>query len=153
MQAKQQEIDKHTPMMQQYLKIKLQYPDMLLLYRMGDFYEMFFEDAIEGAKLLNITLTQRGKSSGEPIPMAGIPFHSLDNYLAKLVKKGISVAICEQIGSPDNKGPMQREIARIITPGTVMDEALLDEKSDNLLFGIFKNKSSSSNYTTTSAKS
>ncbi len=140
MQVNPQEIDKHTPMMQQYLRVKQQHPDILLLYRMGDFYEMFFDDAIEGSKLLNITLTQRGKSSGNPIPMAGIPFHALDNYLPKLVKQGISVAICEQIGNPEAKGPMKREIARVITPGTVMDEILLDEKTDNLLSGIYQDK-------------
>ena len=140
MQSHLQEINNHTPMMQQYLQVKQQYPDMLLLYRMGDFYEMFFEDAVEGAKLLNITLTHRGKSAGDPIPMAGIPFHALDNYLAKLVKQGLSVAICEQVGSPNTKGPMKREIARVITPGTVMDESLLDEKTDNLLMGIYQHK-------------
>ncbi|NQY43368.1 MAG: DNA mismatch repair protein MutS [Legionellales bacterium] len=140
MQSHLQEINTHTPMMQQYLQVKQQYPNMLLLYRMGDFYEMFFEDAVEGAKLLNITLTHRGKSAGNPIPMAGIPFHALDNYLAKLVKQGLSVAICEQIGSPNTKGPMKREIARVITPGTVMDESLLDEKTDNLLMGIYQHK-------------
>lgn len=136
MQISEQELQQHTPMMQQYLRVKMQYPDMLLLYRMGDFYEMFFDDAILGAKLLNITLTQRGKSSGAPIPMAGIPFHALDNYLAKLIHQGTAVAICEQTGAVTTKGPMKREISKIITPGTIMDDNLLDAKCDNILMVI-----------------
>ena len=127
----------HTPMMQQYLRIKADYPDVLLLYRMGDFYELFFEDAESASKLLDITLTQRGQSDGRPIPMAGVPFHAIDNYLAKLVKLGLSVAICEQIGDPaTSKGPVERQVTRIITPGTLSDEHLLTAHDDNLLMAI-----------------
>lgn len=127
----------HTPMMQQYLRIKAQHTDKLLLYRMGDFYELFFDDALKAAKLLDITLTKRGNSAGEPIPMAGVPYHSVESYLAKLVKLGESVAICEQIGDPaTSKGPVERQVARIVTPGTVSDEALLEERRDNLLLAI-----------------
>ena len=127
-----------TPMMQQYLKIKFQYPDLLVFYRMGDFYELFYDDAEKAAKLLNITLTARGQSSGKPISMAGVPYHAAENYLAKLVKLGESVVICEQVGTPQpgQKGPMKREVARIITPGTVTDEALLNDKQDNVLLPI-----------------
>ncbi len=124
-------LEQHTPMMQQYLRIKAQHPDMLLLYRMGDFYELFFEDAVEAARLLDITLTTRGASAGNPIKMAGVPYHSVEQYLAKLVKLGLSVAICEQIGDPaTSKGPVERQVARIITPGTVTDSALLDERRE-----------------------
>lgn len=131
----------HTPMMRQYLNIKSEYPDMLVFYRMGDFYELFYEDALTAAKLLNITLTHRGSSNGKPIPMAGVPFHAADNYLAKLVKMGESIAICEQIGDPaTSKGPIERAVSRIITPGTVSDEALLDEHSDNVLAVIHQAK-------------
>lgn len=127
----------HTPMMQQYLRIKADYPDMLLFYRMGDFYELFFDDATRAAKLLDITLTARGQSSGKPIPMAGVPFHAVEGYLAKLVKLGESVVICEQIGDPaTSKGPVERQVSRIITPGTVSDEALLEERRDNLLVSV-----------------
>ena len=127
----------HTPGMQQYLKIKAQHPNMLLFYRMGDFYELFYEDAHKAAKLLSITLTSRGQSNGKPISMAGIPYHAAESYLAKLVKLGESVAICEQIGDPaTSKGPVDRKVVRIITPGTVTDEALLEEKRDNLLVAI-----------------
>lgn len=129
----------HTPMMQQYLRIKAEYPNTLLFYRMGDFYELFYEDAHKAAKLLNITLTARGKSAGKPIPMAGVPHHAADSYLAKLIKFGESVAICEQIGDPAAcKGPVKREVTRIITPGTVSDAAFLDEKLDNLLVALHK---------------
>jgi DNA mismatch repair protein MutS len=129
--------DSHTPMMVQYLRIKAQHPNELVFYRMGDFYELFFEDAKKASELLDITLTARGKSNGEPIAMAGIPFHSADGYLAKLVKAGISVAICEQIGDPaTSKGPVERQVMRIITPGTLSDEALLDSRRDNLLVAI-----------------
>jgi len=128
----------HTPMMQQYLRIKAQHPDVLLFYRMGDFYEMFYDDARRAAALLDIALTQRGASAGAPIPMAGVPAVTLDSYLAKLVRKGQSVAICEQRGEPGkNKGPMEREVVRIVTPGTVTDEALLDERRDNLLASVY----------------
>jgi DNA mismatch repair protein MutS len=124
-------------MMQQYLRIKAQHPDVLLFYRMGDFYEMFYDDARRGAQLLDIALTQRGASAGAPIPMAGVPAVTLDAYLAKLVRKGESVAICEQRGEPGKvKGPMEREVVRIVTPGTLTDEALLDERRDNLLASV-----------------
>lgn len=127
----------HTPMMQQYLRIKAQHPDILLFYRLGDFYELFYDDAKKAAKLLDLTLTKRGQSAGQPIPMAGIPFHAADGYLAKLVRCGESVAICEQIGDPaTSKGPVERQITRIVTPGTVTDEALLEERRDNLLCAI-----------------
>src|SRR6202166_3219164 len=127
----------HTPMMQQYLRIKAQHPDVLLFYRMGDFYEMFYDDARRAAKLLDIALTQRGASAGAPIPMAGVPAVTLDSYLAKLVRKGQSVAICEQRGEPGKtKGPMEREVVRIVTPGTITDEALLDERRDNVLASV-----------------
>jgi DNA mismatch repair protein MutS len=131
----------HTPMMQQYLRIKSEYPDMLLLYRMGDFYELFFEDAKRAAQLLDLTLTHRGYSADKPIPMAGVPYHAVENYLARLLKKGESIAICEQIGDPSSsKGPMERQVTRIVTPGTVTDEALLDAKKDNLLLTLHHQK-------------
>jgi DNA mismatch repair protein MutS len=131
----------HTPMMQQYLGIKADHTDRLLLYRMGDFYELFFEDAVHAAKLLDLTLTHRGQSKGKPIPMAGVPYHAIENYLARLLKKGESVAICEQIGDPAlSKGPVERQVVRIVTPGTVTDEALLDAKSDTLLVAIHTEK-------------
>lgn len=127
----------HTPMMQQYLKIKAQHPNELVFYRMGDFYELFFDDAKRAAQLLDVTLTQRGKSNGEPIPMAGVPYHAAEGYLARLVKKGVSIAICEQIGDPaTSKGPVERQVVRIVTPGTVSDESLLDERRDNLLAAL-----------------
>ena len=123
--------------MQQYLRIKSSHPDMLLFYRMGDFYELFFEDARRAAALLDITLTSRGQSAGEPIPMAGVPVHSVESYLARLVRKGESVAICEQLGDPAKaKGPVQREVVRIVTPGTVTDAALLDERQDTLIAAV-----------------
>jgi DNA mismatch repair protein MutS len=131
----------HTPMMQQYLGIKAQHPHELLFYRMGDFYELFYDDAKKAANLLDITLTARGKSAGEAIPMAGIPYHSADGYLAKLVKLGQSVAIAEQIGDPEtSKGPVERKVVRVVTPGTVSDEALLDERRDNLLVALHRNQ-------------
>ncbi|MBD3894590.1 DNA mismatch repair protein MutS [Halomonas sp. ML-15] len=127
----------HTPMMQQFLKIKRDHPDVLLFYRMGDFYELFFDDAKRAAKLLDITLTQRGQSAGKPIPMAGVPYHSAEGYLARLVQAGESVAICEQIGDPAlAKGPVERRVVRIVTPGTLHDEALLDAHRDNLLLAL-----------------
>jgi DNA mismatch repair protein MutS len=127
----------HTPMMQQYLRIKADYPDTLLFYRMGDFYELFYDDAKKAAKILDITLTARGQSAGKPIPMAGIPYHAADNYLSRLIKRGESVAICEQTSKPgENKGPVNREVKRIVTPGTVTEEALLDDRKDNLLLCI-----------------
>ncbi|MCW7550280.1 DNA mismatch repair protein MutS [Photorhabdus sp. APURE] len=130
--------DTHTPMMQQYLRLKAQHPDILLFYRMGDFYELFYDDAKKAAKLLDISLTKRGQSAGNPIPMAGVPHHAVENYLAKLVQLGESVAICEQIGDPAaSKGPVERKVVRIVTPGTVTDEALLQERQDNLLAAIW----------------
>ena len=127
----------HTPVMQQYLRIKAEHPDRLVFYRMGDFYELFYEDAEKAARLLDITLTQRGKSGGQPIPMAGVPYHAAESYLAKLVKQGESVAICEQIGDPaTSKGPVERKVVRIVTPGTVSDEALMEERRDNLLAAL-----------------
>ncbi len=124
----------HTPMMQQFLRIKADYPDTLLFYRMGDFYELFYDDARKASRLLDITLTTRGSSNGSPIPMCGIPYHAADNYLARLIKRGESIAVCEQTSKPGaGKGPVNREVARIITPGTVTDEALLDDRRDNLL--------------------
>ncbi len=131
----------HTPMMQQYLRIKADYPDILLFYRMGDFYELFFDDARKAASLLDITLTARGQSAGEPIPMAGVPYHAVDNYLARLIKLGQSIAICEQTGDPaTSKGPVERKVMRIVTPGTLTDEALLEERQENLLAAIFKDR-------------
>jgi DNA mismatch repair protein MutS len=128
----------HTPMMRQYLTLKAQHPDMLLFYRMGDFYELFFEDAEKASKLLGITLTRRGASNGEPIKMAGVPYHAAEQYLAKLTKLGEAVAICEQIGDPaTSKGPVERAVARILTPGTLTDSALLDETRDNQLLSVF----------------
>jgi len=127
-------------MMQQYLRIKREHPDMLLFYRMGDFYELFYDDAKRAAAILDITLTARGKSGGNPIPMAGVPYHAAEGYLAKLVRKGESVAICEQIGDPaESKGPVERKVVRIVTPGTLTDEALLPESRDNLVASIFAN--------------
>ncbi len=129
----------HTPMMQQYLRIKAEYPYMLVFYRMGDFYELFFADAEKAARLLDITLTKRGKSAGQPIPMAGVPYHAAEGYLARLVKQGESIAICEQVGDPaTSKGPVERKVVRVVTPGTVTDEALLEERRDNLLASLME---------------
>jgi DNA mismatch repair protein MutS len=132
-------LDCHTPMMQQYLRIKAQYPDVLLFYRMGDFYEMFYDDARRASQLLDIALTQRGASAGAPIPMAGVPAVSVDGYLARLVRKGESVAICEQRGDHPGKtkGPMEREVVRIVTPGTITDHALLEERRDTVLASVY----------------
>ena len=127
----------HTPMMQQYLRIKSAHPDMLVFYRMGDFYELFYDDAEKAARLLDITLTSRGESAGQPVKMAGVPYHAVDQYLGKLVKLGQSIAICEQIGDPAQaKGPVERKVTRIITPGTLTDSGLLDEKQDSVLLAI-----------------
>ncbi|MEZ5538191.1 MAG: DNA mismatch repair protein MutS [Thiolinea sp.] len=127
----------HTPMMQQYLRIKSEYPDILLFYRMGDFYELFMDDAKKAAELLGITLTARGKTDGEAIPMAGVPYHSAEQYLAKLLKQGESVAICEQVGDPaKSKGPVERKITRLLTPGTLTDDYLLEDRRDNLLMAV-----------------
>ena len=123
-----------TPMMQQYMSVKMQHPHSLMFYRMGDFYELFFEDAHKAAKILGITLTHRGKANGQPIPMAGVPFHAAEGYLARLVKKGETVVICEQIGEVTGKGPVERGVVRIITPGTLTDDALLGaHQSSNLV--------------------
>lgn len=131
-------LQQHTPMMQQYLKIKAEHPDILLFYRMGDFYELFFDDAKKAAELLDISLTARGKSGGNAIPMAGVPYHAVENYLARLVKMGQSVAIVEQVGDPaTSKGPVERRVQRIVTPGTVSDEALLNDKQDSILAAVF----------------
>jgi DNA mismatch repair protein MutS len=130
-------VTSHTPVMQQYLAIKAEHPDALLFYRMGDFYELFYDDAKRAAKLIDITLTKRGKSAGEPIPMAGVPHHAVDSYLSRLVKLGESVAICEQIGDPaTSKGPVAREVVRIVTPGTLTDAALLEDAETRLLAAL-----------------
>jgi DNA mismatch repair protein MutS len=131
------DLSSHTPVMQQYLRLKAQYPEALLFYRIGDFYELFFEDARRAAALLDITLTARGQSSGQPIPMAGVPVHSVDGYLARLVRKGESVAVCEQMGDPaKSKGPVDRQVVRVVTPGTVTDAALLDDRHEILLAAV-----------------
>src|SRR5512147_1691924 len=128
--------------MQQYLRLKAQHPDILMFYRMGDFYELFYDDAEKGSRLLDLTLTARGQSAGAPVKMAGVPVHSVEQYLAKLVKLGESVAICEQVGDVATaKGPVEREITRIVTPGTLTDPALLDEKSENVLLAVSPDKS------------
>ena len=142
MAAAETSLKTHTPMMQQFLRIKAEYPDTLLFYRMGDFYELFYDDARKAARLLDITLTKRGQSSGEPIPMCGVPYHALENYLAKLVRKSESVAICEQIGDPaTSKGPVERKVVRVVTPGTLTDEALLQDRSENLLCCVYRQQS------------
>ena len=129
--------DGHTPLMRQYFSAKAEFPDTLVFFRMGDFYELFYEDARKAARLLDITLTQRGASAGAPIPMAGVPYHAVEGYLARLVKLGESVAICEQIGDPAlAKGLVERKVVRVVTPGTVTDAALLEERRDNLLLAI-----------------
>ena len=130
-------VAQHTPVMQQYLRIKAQHAEHLLFYRMGDFYELFFDDAKRASDLLDIALTKRGQSGGVPIPMCGVPVHSVDGYLAKLVQLGVSVAICEQIGDPAaSKGPVERRVQRVVTPGTLTEEALLDNSSDSILLGV-----------------
>ena len=139
-----QDFSSHTPMMRQYLTIKAEFPNILIFYRMGDFYELFFDDAKKASDLLDISLTARGKTGGNAIPMAGVPYHAVENYLAKLVKLGESIAICEQIGDPaTSKGPVERKVVRIITPGTVSDEALLSDRQDNLIVAIAENNSRS----------
>lgn len=163
MKTTEQDISKHTPVMQQYLRIKIDYPDTLLFYRMGDFYELFFDDAYRAGEILDIAVTKRGKSGGLDIPMAGVPHHAIEPYLAKLVKQGYSAVICEQVGDPKaSKGPVERQISRIITPGTLTDEALLDERRDsvlaavhfdNNLFGISTLNLSSGRFTVTEVNS
>src|SRR6476646_2590646 len=133
----------HSPLMRQFFAAKADYPDVLLFFRMGDFYELFFDDARRAAKLLDITLTQRGNSAGQPIPMAGVPVHAYEGYLARLVALGESVAICEQIGDPAlAKGLVERKVVRIVTPGTVTDEALLQDRRDTLLLAVSRGGSS-----------
>lgn len=139
-----QDLSSHTPMMRQYLTIKAEFPNILIFYRMGDFYELFFDDAKKASDLLDISLTARGKTGGNAIPMAGVPYHAVENYLSKLVQLGESVAICEQIGDPaTSKGPVERKVVRVITPGTVSDEALLAERQDNLIVAIVENHTTS----------
>ena len=129
-----------SPVMQQYLRIKAQHPDELLFYRMGDFYELFFDDARKAARLLDITLTARGQAGGEPIPMAGVPVQTVDTYLARALRRGESVAICEQIGDPaKSKGPVERQVVRVVTPGTVTEDALLEERRATLLAALARN--------------
>ena len=129
--------ERHTPMMQQYFALKADYPDTLVFYRMGDFYEVFFADAEKAARLLDITLTRRGQSGGEPVVMAGVPFHSLEGYLAKLIKLGESVAICEQVGDVATaKGPVERKVVRVVTPGTLTDTELLSDKAESILLAV-----------------
>ncbi len=137
MTTKSKTAKQHTPMMQQYLRIKSQHPDTLVFYRMGDFYELFFDDAKKASQILDITLTSRGQSAGQPIPMAGIPYHAAEGYIARLLRNGESVAMCEQVGDPaKSKGPVERKVVRIVTPGTVTDEALLEDRQDNLLVAV-----------------
>jgi DNA mismatch repair protein MutS len=132
------DLSPHTPMMQQYLRLKADFPHTLLFYRMGDFYEVFFADAEKAARLLDITLTQRGQSGGQPVVMAGVPFHSLETYLARLIKLGESVAICEQVGEVTGKGPVERKVVRVVTPGTLTDTELLSDKSEATLLAIYQ---------------
>ena len=127
----------HTPMMQQYLGLKADHPGTLLFYRMGDFYEMFYADAEKAARLLDITLTKRGQSAGEPVIMAGVPFHAMEGYLARLIKLGESVAICEQVGEVGtSKGPVERKVVRVVTPGTLTDTELMADKSESMLLAV-----------------
>ena len=136
-ETKKSDFSAHTPMMRQYLAIKAEYPDTLVLYRMGDFYEVFFDDALKASRLLGITLTKRGATNGEPIQMAGVPFHSLEGYLAKLIKLGESVAICEQVGDvATSKGPVERKVVRVVTPGTLLDPELLGDKTESVLLAV-----------------
>ncbi len=131
------DLDQHTPMMAQYLRLKADHAGTLLFYRMGDFYELFWEDAEKAARLLDITLTRRGQSAGEPVVMAGIPFHSVETYLARLIRLGESVAICEQVGDPaTSKGPVERKVVRVVTPGTLTDSELLGDKSESILLSV-----------------
>jgi DNA mismatch repair protein MutS len=130
----------HTPMMRQYLSIKENHPNELLLYRMGDFYELFFDDATKAANLLDITLTHRGKTNSEPIPMAGVPYHAAENYIVRLLKLGETVVICEQVGDVNAKGPVERKVTRILTPGTVTDQAMTENQSEIILAAVFTHK-------------
>ncbi|NUP85780.1 MAG: DNA mismatch repair protein MutS, partial [Burkholderiaceae bacterium] len=131
----------HTPMMGQYLRIKAEHPDTLVFYRMGDFYELFFDDARRANRLLDITLTTRGQSAGEPVVMAGVPVHSVESYLARLIKLGEAVAVAEQVGDVATaKGPVERKVVRVVTPGTVTDTELLAERADTLLLALHKQR-------------
>ena len=131
------ELPGHTPMMAQYFSMKVDFPTTLLFYRMGDFYELFYDDAIKAARLLGITLTNRGQSAGQPIPMAGVPVHALDNYLAKLIQMGESVAIGEQVGEVGAaKGPVERKVVRVVTPGTLTESELLGDKTEAVLLAL-----------------
>ena len=131
------DLSAHTPMIQQYLRIKADFPDTLVFYRMGDFYELFFDDARKAHRLLDITLTTRGQSAGEPVVMAGVPVHSVENYLARLIKLGEAVAIAEQVGDvATSKGPVERKVVRVVTPGTVTDTELLSDRADTLLCAL-----------------
>ncbi len=135
------DLSDHTPMIAQYLAIKAEFPDTLVFYRMGDFYELFYEDALKAGRLLDITITQRGQSAGQPVVMAGVPFHSVEGYLARLIKLGESGAICEQVGDvATSKGPVERKVVRVVTPGTLTDSALLSEKSEALLLAVHQGK-------------
>ena len=135
------DFSQHTPLMRQFFAAKAEYPDVLLFFRMGDFYELFYDDARKAARLLDITLTQRGQSGGNAIPMAGVPYHAADGYLARLVALGESVAICEQIGDPAlAKGLVERKVVRVITPGTLTDEALLEDRREQLLLSVSHDK-------------
>ncbi|HBR17493.1 MAG TPA: DNA mismatch repair protein MutS, partial [Deltaproteobacteria bacterium] len=128
-----------TPAMRQYWEIKERYPDSILFFRMGDFYEMFFDDAVTASKVLEITLTKRGKSGGEDIPLCGVPYHAADGYLAKLVRHGFRVAVCEQMEDPKNaKGVVKRDVVRVVTPGTATDSQNLDAKSNSFLMAIHR---------------
>jgi len=139
---KEQKNKTHTPIIQQYLSIKSKYPDTFLFFRVGDFYEFFYEDAKDLSKILDISLTKRGYSNGSPIPMAGIPYHSLNLYISRLMKNGKSAAICEQINSVNinGKDPIKRKVIKVITPGTAIDEDLLEEKKDNIIASIWQEK-------------
>ena len=133
----------HTPMMQQYLKIKAEHQQHFLFYRLGDFYELFFDDAIQASQILGITLTQRGQSNDQPIPMAGVPFHAAENYIAKLTQNGHTVAICEQVGDPNlSKGPCERQVVKIITPGTRIESSQLDNDEANWIMSIYEQSKS-----------
>ena len=137
----QRELSAHTPMMQQYLRIKADFPDTLVFYRMGDFYELFFDDARKANRLLDITLTARGQSAGEPVVMAGVPVHSVEGYLARLIKLGEAVAVAEQVGDVATaKGPVERKVVRVVTPGTVTDSELMAERADTLLLAVCKQR-------------
>src|SRR5690242_7174762 len=141
-QLSEASISLHTPMMQQYLRIKAEHPDTLVFYRMGDFYELFFDDARKGHRLLDITLTTRGQSAGEPVVMAGVPVHAVETYLARLLKLGESVAVAEQVGDVATaKGPVERKVTRVVTPGTVTDSELLDDRADTLLLAVHRQRS------------